>query len=224
MKLATQDPNREQKGTQSTKPTPPTRRAFLRQAAGLGVSVGAVSLTLSGLMAHLTRPILPEGQHSRDLGLLRPPGALDESEFLATCIRCDRCRDACDARAIKIFGAEEGRQAGTPYIVARDHACDLCLLCTEACPTGALQKIEEKEQVRMGRAVVDKRLCVSWNGTGACGACHTICPLKNRAIRQELYNRPVVNPESCVGCGLCEEACIVKDRKAIEIFSGRPWA
>ena len=73
----------------------------------------------------------------------------------------------------------------------------------------------------MGTAVVDDRTCVSINGTGVCGACHTACPLRDSAITQGLRNAPTVHEEFCVGCGLCEEACIVKGIKAIRVFSGR---
>jgi len=75
----------------------------------------------------------------------------------------------------------------------------------------------------MGVAVVDERLCVSHNGSGACAACHTACPLRNRAITQGIRNAPTVHAEHCVGCGLCEEACIVYDRKAIRVVTERSW-
>ncbi|MCK6473609.1 MAG: 4Fe-4S dicluster domain-containing protein [Planctomycetes bacterium] len=205
-------------------PPSPERRRFLKRAAQVGLAAGVSGIAMAALWNALSHPVIPRGYVTTDPGILRPPGALAEDEFLAACIRCDRCRDACDTKAIRIFGPDEGRLAGTPHIVAQEHACNLCLLCTQACPTGALAETREVTQVRMGTAVVDRRLCVSWNGSGACGACHTICPLKNKAIRQGLYNRPEVFAEHCVGCGLCEEACIVKDRKAIRVFSERAWS
>ena len=55
---------------------------------------------------------------------------------------------------------------------AAARACTLCLKCGEACPTGAIVPLVEKDEARMGEAVVDERLCVSHNGTGVCGACH----------------------------------------------------
>ena len=106
-------------------------------------------------------------------------------------------------------------------MVPTEHACVLCLQCTEVCPTGALRVVEQKEDVRIGVAVVDKRTCVSHNGTGVCGACHTACPLRNIAITQGLHNRPIVHEDHCVGCGLCEEACIIEGTKAIRVFSQR---
>jgi ferredoxin-type protein NapG len=77
------------------------------------------------------------------------------------------------------------------------------------------------EEAEMGLAVVDERLCVSLNGTGVCGACHTICPLRNRAITLDIRNAPKVHEDECVGCGLCEEVCIVREPRAIYVRTDR---
>jgi Pyruvate/2-oxoacid:ferredoxin oxidoreductase delta subunit len=81
--------------------------------------------------------------------------------------------------------------------------------------------LETKEEARIGTAVVDKRLCVSHNGTGACGASHTICPVRNKAITQGIRCAPTVHEEHCTGCGMCEEVCIVRDRRAIQVKTVR---
>ena len=159
---------------------------------------------------------------------VRPPGALPEKDFLATCIRCGRCADACPNRCIAAFTAEASAdlaiepgpgQRGTPVIFPRRQACMLCnglpgetLLCTTACPTGALQPVRKEEeaiqaQVDMGTAQVDTYLCYSYNGA-SCGACVRACPFEGAALRAELWEKPVVDPQACVGCGLCERACV----------------
>ncbi len=158
---------------------------------------------------------------SKEPQILRPPGALTENKFLSKCIRCNRCQEACQTGAIRLGTPGDGAQIGTPFILAHDTACDLCLKCTTACPTEALIPIDKPEEVKMGIAIVDERTCVSHNGTGVCGACYTACPFKKRAITQGAHNAPTIHPSLCVGCGLCEEACIVKGIKAIRIFSGR---
>jgi len=200
------------------------RRRFL-VATGRGVlRLAAAGSAVAILRAAVDRPPEPRPVAVADMGILRPPGALArEADFLQACTRCTLCADACDRACILFFGPEEGRLAGTPYIRAEVRACDLCLLCTQACPSGALQPLEDKAAVRMGVAVGDENLCVSHNGTGACGACHTVCPFRNRAIRQGLRNQPTVDPEVCVGCGMCEEVCIVHERRAIRVRSQRPW-
>lgn len=197
------------------------RRAFLRRLAlgsGKAGAGGGLLYTLLGL-----RPgsALPAGARGA-LGIVRPPGALaEEKDFLARCIRCTECADACEAQCIRLFGPEAGELQGTPYLVTAEKACTLCLACGPACPSGALEPLEARSEPRMGIAVVDERLCVSHNGTGVCGACHTICPLKNRAITQDYRNAPIVHEDACTGCGLCEEVCIVRDRRAIRVVTER---
>jgi len=199
------------------------RRQFFARGTvgvlGVGALLGALHVTKSGPPALLT----PEMKRR---GLLRPPGSLtDEAEFLAHCIRCQRCSQVCEADAIRLFGPGGGRHEDTPYVVAEQSACSLCLECGRACPTGAIEELTEKTQARMGTAVVDEQLCVSHNGTGICGACFTVCPLRGKAITQGRRNRPTVISDVCVGCGMCEEVCIVDHDKAIRVHTGRTeWA
>ncbi len=192
------------------------RREFIARATGAALVLGGIGTIMNDGEGYR----FPD---SRRRGILRPPGSLEEEEFLAQCIRCQRCTEACHPKAIRLGGPGTGRHAGTPYIVPEDHACTLCLECGKACPTGAIEAITKKTEARMGTAVVDKRLCVSHNMTGICGACFTVCPLRGKAIVQGMHNAPTVNPEECVGCGLCEEACIVKGDKAIRALSARRW-
>ncbi|MBI4424539.1 MAG: 4Fe-4S dicluster domain-containing protein [Elusimicrobia bacterium] len=203
-------------------PDPLTRRRFLLHAAGAGAAFAGA---LAALHAAWNGPLAYVGPDARRRGLIRPPGARAEEELLSRCIRCQRCAEVCETGAIRLLPSGS-RLAGTPHLTPETSACDLCLRCGPACPTGALEPLASMAQARMGLAVVDKRLCVSHNGTGVCGACFTICPLKGKAIRQGTRNAPEVTGE-CVGCGLCEEACIVTDPKAgraIRVRSERAWA
>lgn len=72
---------------------------------------------------------------------LRPPGALDEKDFLASCIKCGQCVQVCPVSAIKLADLIDGVGVGTPYIDARAQACDFscdAVQCVLACPTGSL--------------------------------------------------------------------------------------
>jgi ferredoxin-type protein NapG len=72
---------------------------------------------------------------------LRPPGALDEHDFLASCIKCGQCVQVCPVSAIKLADLVDGFGVGTPYIDAREQACDFscdAVQCILACPTGSL--------------------------------------------------------------------------------------
>jgi len=196
-----------------------TRRRFLARVGTGAITIAGVGGT--GLLAAL-------GTRDEATACVRPPGALAEADFLATCIRCGRCADACPNRCIVAFTEEAGRevamrpgagQRNTPVILPRRQACMLCagaqgdtLLCTAACPTGALRPTpkdadEIHERVRMGTAEVDTNLCYSFNGA-SCGVCVRACPFEGDALSAGSWEKPVVDPSSCIGCGLCERSCV----------------
>ena len=98
-----------------------TRRAF----AGLA-GKGAAVVAIGGTMVVLDT--------SREF--IRPPGALPEEDFLAACIRCDRCRKVCPEGFITPVAITESLvNAGTPRLIGY---CPRCFKCTLICPTGAL--------------------------------------------------------------------------------------
>ncbi len=106
---------------------------------------------------------------------LRPPGAIktpdDEQKFLASCIKCGQCVQVCPVEAIKLSELDEGFGIGTPYIDAREQACDFScdgLQCVLACPTGALtHDLDYPADSRMGFARLDKpAACLAVQGKG----------------------------------------------------------
>ena len=200
------------------------RRGFLREVALSTARLATEAAVVAGALLGTLRLNDDNTELAGlrgDLGLLRPPGSADEADFLALCTRCTRCADACEAGCIRLFGPEAGSLHGTPYIVPEEVGCTMCLQCGPACPSEAIVTLARREDVDMGVAVVDERLCVSHNGTGVCGACHTACPLRNRALIEDYRNAPRIVAEACTGCGLCEELCIVHDRRAIQVVSRR---
>lgn len=148
---------------------------------------------------------------------LRPPGALPEARFLEGCINCFACAEACAKGAVKFFteSLEGDVVADTPYIVASENACNLCLKCMPACPTGVLEMLENPEDAAMGFAFLKKDLCLPFINRSVCGACYSVCPLN--AVELDMQRYPKVITDKCVGCGLCEEVCPVK-AKAIRVF------
>ncbi len=152
---------------------------------------------------------------------LHPPGASPDGGFDSLCIKCGRCIEACPYGAIHAAPLECGAKAGQPIVNAREQACRLCedFPCIGACPTGALSPLASRQDVRMGRAVIDEEACLSFKGM-RCEVCYRACPLIDVAIRidygaregddKHALFRPVVQ-DACVGCGLCVERCVVSD-------------
>ena len=104
------------------------RRRFLRTVLLTGGVLGAAA---SGYL-----PLAYAQKHR-----LRPPGALDEKDFLSSCIKCGQCVQVCPVDAIKLADLIDGFGVGTPYIDARTQACDFscdAVQCILACPTGSL--------------------------------------------------------------------------------------
>ena len=88
---------------------------------------------------------------------LRPPGAVDEKDFLALCIKCGQCLQVCPYHSIELADATTGHGVGTPYIDANIRGCYACeaVPCVLACPSGALDHACEKAtDIKMGIAVL----------------------------------------------------------------------
>ena len=167
---------------------------------------------LGGAAAPLFFPFLGYLLPQTNRRYLRPPGAKKENEFINACIGCGSCASVCPNKCIELYGLEGGiSNIATPKINARAKGCILCMACTNACPTGALKKIEStkkgKASVRMGKAYIATDICYSYAGR-TCGVCYRACPLPGLALSVDLYEVPKVNLKHCVGCGLCENACI----------------
>lgn len=139
--------------------------------------------------------------------LLRPPGAAPEAAFLAQCLRCGQCEQVCPLGAIRLGHAGDGLSVGTPYIVAREKACNLCMECVKVCPSGALAPAG---QPKMGVAELDRERCLAWQGT-VCRSCFNNCPQLGQALTLEAMQRVLVNPDFCTGCGICEEVCVLEE-------------
>jgi MauM/NapG family ferredoxin protein len=148
---------------------------------------------------------------------LRPPGAVAERDFLRRCIKCGKCAQVCPDRSIRLGTMRAGRHFGTPMIDARAVPCYLCMECPPVCPTGALDTaLAEAADVKMGLAVIDEDLCFAYNGI-ICRACFDHCPFFREGITLRDEHYPVVNPDVCVGCGICEHVCVADERSAITI-------
>ena len=154
---------------------------------------------------------------------IRPPYALAELEFLLACTRCDKCIDACPHNVIFKLSAKLGAQVvGTPAMDLLNKGCHLCedWPCVQACEPHALQypEVEEEETQslpQLAHAAINSQTCLPYNGP-ECGACANSCPVPGALLWD--MEKPYIDAETCNGCGLCRQACIVEP-KAITISS-----
>lgn len=159
---------------------------------------------------------------------LRPPGALEEEDFLKTCIKCGMCVEACPFDTLQLAKPGDNLPLGTPFFTPREIPCYMCpdIPCVPVCPTDALdiKKVQSEQRLdinkaQMGTAVVDTKNCIAFWGI-QCDACYRACPLLDEAIKLEYekntrtgkhaFLKPVVDSDVCTGCGLCEHACVTE--------------
>lgn len=176
----------------------------------LGLKVGRRGLLGAAAAGAAPLALWPALRLAPERGLIRPPGALPEEEFLATCIVCQECIRVCPTHGLKPTFLSGGLRAiGTPQLVPREGSCqyqnNCAQLCAEACPVGAILPIP-KERMRLGLAQVDRRACLAWDQGARCLVCVEGCPT-GAAIPHQ--GRVTVNPLLCTGCGICEQVCPV---------------
>jgi len=128
----------------------------------------------------------------------------------------------------------------SPILIPRIGYCEhTCILCSTVCPTGAIRSITEEEKVgsekvkpiKIGTAFYDRGRCLPWAMAIPCIVCEEHCPTTPKAIWLEetdvpapngkivRVKRPYINPEVCIGCGICEKVCPVQDKPAVYVTS-----
>jgi ferredoxin-type protein NapG len=192
------------------------RRRFLRT---LVYGAGIVGASLLGFV-----PVLARWKQR-----VRPPGALKEKEFLASCIKCGQCVQVCPVSAIHLADLDDGFGVGSPFIDTRKQACDFScdgLQCVLACPTGALtHEINYPAETDMGVArVVGEQRCLAAMGKGFKGQARGAS--FNGKLRYDDVDRwnpiPVRDyPYDLELCDLCVRQCPIEIRIA-QCEAGKP--
>jgi len=214
---------------------PLSRRGFLAGAVGGGAAAAGIRKVCGAKLC--PHPV-------------RPPGSVPEGRFLQLCIRCGECINACPSRVLQPMGFQQGLEGlWTPRAAADWSGCEpSCNLCGNVCPTGAIRALllEEKRAARMGLAVINKETCLPHAGKGECQFCADQCSsagyqaLEFERVGVEFSDEgypvedsgllaPLVRPDRCVGCGLCQTRCHginvrekgLLGRSAIEVFAGQ---
>ena len=189
---------------------------------------------ISGLFLG-TFPKLASVSNSKIRRFTRPPGSIDEKEFLERCIRCGQCIQVCPTNFIQPALFQSGLEGlWTPILNCQTGYCDFeCNKCTQICPTSAIEKLtlEEKKKFKIGTAVIDKNRCYTYADGYDCAVCEEHCPVAEKAIKYrkvKLWNfegkfvevkQIYVVFDLCIGCGICENVCPRTDAPGIILTS-----
>ncbi len=212
---------------------------FSREKEKAAMDLGRRRVIVSALSGLVAVPFLRTTPLSKsgfsNPGLIRPPGSLEEREFLKRCVKCGECMKVCITNGLQPTLLEAGLDGiWSPVLVPRMGYCEYrCTLCGQVCPTGAIKKLElaEKIKVKIGLAMIDKGRCLPHAHATPCIVCEELCPTPKKAIWFEearvkdrqgmeiLLKQPRVDLELCIGCGICEAKCPVLGRPAIYVTS-----
>lgn len=212
---------------------------FSGKRESASMDLGRRRVITSAFSAVVTVPLLRSIPLSNpgysDAALIRPPGSLEEKEFLRRCVKCGECMKVCITNGLQPTLLEAGLEGiWSPVLVPRIGYCEYrCTLCGQVCPTGAIKKLElkEKEKVKIGLAMIDKGRCLPYAHATPCIVCEEVCPTAKKAIwfedakvkdrlgNERVLKQPRVDLELCIGCGICETKCPVLGRPAIYVTS-----
>ncbi|MDR3727078.1 MAG: 4Fe-4S binding protein [Terracidiphilus sp.] len=196
------------------------RRLLGATAVGLGVAA----------FSHASAEAQPRSKAKHSF--LRPPGAVNEKQFLAECLRCGQCVEACPTNFIQPSFLEGGFQGlWTPVLNARTGYCSYeCNLCTQVCPTGAIEPLAKtrKQALKIGTATFNRNRCLRSVEGSVCSVCLDMCPVPGKAIRVRTASQPLLEPRDrvnelfvvadlCTGCGICEHFCAVEAEPGIAV-------
>jgi polyferredoxin/ferredoxin len=146
------------------------------------------------------------GKTTRDFSskVIRPPGTVEELEFLERCIKCDQCIRVCPTSVLQPALFESGLEGlWTPVLNFRIGHCQYnCTACSHVCPTGAIQRTSvdrkhgvgafaDQGPVRLGTAHFDTGRCLPYAKNMACTVCEEVCPTSPKAIYTQRETRPL---------------------------------
>jgi MauM/NapG family ferredoxin protein len=210
-----------------------------RKPRGQGLDLSKRALLASGAAgvgALLALRLTPQAQaRVYNPDLVRPPGAREERAFLKRCVQCGLCMRVCPTSGLQPTLLEAGFEGlWTPRLVARVGYCEFeCNACGHVCPTHAIEPlaIADKQKVKLGLATFDTSRCLPYAYQRDCIVCEEHCPVHNKAIHfietdirlgdggTRRLKLPYVDPDRCIGCGICENKCVFRDQPAIRVTS-----
>lgn len=141
--------------------------------------------------------------------VIRPPWA-DLANFAAKCTACNQCVLACETQIL-----QQGAN-GYPEVnfSLGKKECSFCQACVKACEAGVFRPTDEPPWTHK---VAIQAGCLT-KFSVECRSCEDSCEVRAIRFQRKVGGvaEPVVNLESCNGCGACLSACPVQ---AIQIVA-----
>jgi ferredoxin-type protein NapF len=131
-----------------------------------------------------------------------PPWAIEVSQFVENCERCDQCIDRCPENIL--FRGD----GGFPEVDFRQGECTFCGKCAEACEANAFKSDDRNEENAWSIFAEIKTSCLSLNAI-TCRSCGDNCDAGAIQFQLQLGGVavPVVDIDNCTGCGACLYIC-----------------
>jgi len=187
-------------------------RRLLRRAPPVpdGALAGRRNLlaSASGLAAGL---ILRRSLEKGGRTVVRPPAALPEGRFKATCCRCGTCVRVCPTGIVRPSDdlSDPAGLLAPRLEFTKGYCLPDCDACGRSCPTGAIRRFEaaQKGRIVLGRAEIRSEDCLVTAGR-ECDRCVAACPFGAIRMAGGTFDvHPEVDAGRCVGCGACQAVC-----------------
>lgn len=166
---------------------------------------------------------------------LTPPGSFSAANMAKRCVGCQLCVAQCPNDVLR--PSNDPATFMQPVMSYERGFCrPECTRCSEVCPAGAIQPIDEieKSSIQIGHAVWVKKNCIVLTDEVECGNCARHCPAGaiqmvplnpapeapaegEEPMEEDKRRIPVVNVERCIGCGSCEYVCPARPFSAIYV-------
>lgn len=167
---------------------------------------------------------IKERKEPNRLAPLVPPGALSIGNLAQHCTGCQLCVSVCENHVLRP-STDLMKLMQPKMAFDRGYCRPECVKCSEVCPTGAIKPItkEDKSAIQIGHAVWVRDLCIVNTDGMSCGNCERHCPTKSIQMvakdpaDPKSLKIPVINTETCIGCGACEHLCPSRPQSAIYV-------